>query len=132
MAIMTNTLISHEEENQDASSSSSKASEFASLAKAFKLNLQVKLDNENYISWKAQVIPIIKAFELEDFISGLKPTPPKFVEIASVDGGDKQLVLNKEYSYGKKSDQLLLSWLFSSISQTIIGQVTDCSSSFEV
>ena len=31
-----------------------------------------------------------------------------------------------------RSDQLLLSWLFSTIGQSVIGQVTDCRSSREV
>ena len=129
---ITSSLTSHKGESQESASSSTMTGDFSSLAKALNFNLQVKLDNDNYISWKAQVLPIIKAFELEDFISGLKPIPPKFIEVDSGGTNGKQLIANKEYKQWNKLDQLLLSWLFSSINQSIIGQVTDCSSSSEV
>ena len=132
MTSITSSSMNLGAENQEASSSSSIAGGFSSLAKGLNFNLHVKLNNDNYISWKAQVLPIIKAFELEDFISGLKPVPPKFIEVDSGGTNGKQLIANKEYKQWNKLDQLLLSWLFSSINQSIIGQVTDCSSSSEV
>ncbi|KAK0598074.1 hypothetical protein LWI29_031379 [Acer saccharum] len=94
-------------------------------------NLQVKLDN-NYVQWKAHVFPVIRAFQLEDYVLDTKAIPSKFVETGSANGGDKQLVLNKKYVTWIRSNQLLLSWLFSAISQNVIGQVTDCTSSREV
>ena len=131
MTSITSSSMNLGAENQEASSSSTVGG-FSSLAKGLNFNLHVKLDNDNYISWKAQVLPIIKAFELEDFISGLKSIPPKLIETSSSDGSVKQLIVNEEYIKWNKSDQLLLSWLFSSINQTLIGQVIDCTSSFEV
>ena len=68
MTTTTSSLVNLREENQEASSSTAVTGGFSSLAKALNFNLQVKLDNDNYISWKARVLPIIKAFELEDFI----------------------------------------------------------------
>ena len=70
-----------EKEVREPSSIDSMAGDFTFLAKAMHFNLQVKLDNNTYIYWKAQVLPVIRAFELEDFISGLKSAPPKYVEV---------------------------------------------------
>ncbi|KAK1552652.1 hypothetical protein Q3G72_020893 [Acer saccharum] len=130
MAILPSSSVVREEEVQEASSPESMAGDFTSLSKAMHFNLQVKLDNDNYIYWKAQVLRVIRAFELEDFISGLKSAPSKYVEVQSA--GEKQSVLNKSYVNWNKSDQLLLSWLFSSINQNLIGQVIDCKNSQEV
>ncbi|KAK2651637.1 hypothetical protein Ddye_011493 [Dipteronia dyeriana] len=41
-------------EKEDESSSTSKAGDFEALVKSMHFNLQVKLDNDNYIQWKAQ------------------------------------------------------------------------------
>ena len=82
---------------EDDSSSVSKAGDFSALAKSMHFNIQVKLDNDNYIQWKAQVFPVIRAFQLEDYVLDLKSVPPKYVEIQSNNKeGEKQLVLNKE------------------------------------
>ncbi|KAL5804238.1 hypothetical protein ACOSQ3_031038 [Xanthoceras sorbifolium] len=40
------------------------------------------------------------------------------------------MILNGAYSSWRKADQLLLSWLFSTLSPAIMGQVTDCPTSF--
>ncbi|KAL5767399.1 hypothetical protein ACOSQ2_014182 [Xanthoceras sorbifolium] len=70
------------------------------------------------------------AFELDDFISGLKPQPSKFVEVVLSDGS-KETIINKEYTTWRKADKLLLLWLFSTISLSLIGEVTSCVTSFE-
>ena len=69
---------------------------------------------------------------MEDYVLSHKSTPPKYIEVQAAGGGDKQLVPNKGYVSWTRSDQLLLSWLFSTIGQSVIGQVIDCENSRKV
>ncbi|KAL5799537.1 hypothetical protein ACOSQ4_032421 [Xanthoceras sorbifolium] len=101
------------------------------IAKSMNFNLPIKLSRDNYIYWKALVIPNIRAIELEDFITGNRPCPSKFVETLASNGVDKELTLNPEFSVWKKYDQFLLGWLLSTISEGLIGFVTECLTSLE-
>ena len=42
------------------------------------------------------------------------------------------MVINEAYTALRSADQLLLSWLLSTLSQELLGQVTDCSTSFGI
>ncbi|KAL5825484.1 hypothetical protein ACOSQ3_021547 [Xanthoceras sorbifolium] len=108
------------------------STDFAALAKSINLNIPVKLDRDNYVYWRAKVLPTIEAFELDYFISDLKPIPTKFVEVVSSNASGKETVVNKEYTSWRKADRLLKCWLFSTISPSLIGGVTDCETSQEV
>ncbi|KAK2640529.1 hypothetical protein Ddye_028324 [Dipteronia dyeriana] len=110
MTTLPSSSVVQEEEVQEASFSESMAGDFTSLSKAMHFDLQVKLDSNSYIYWKAHVLPVIRTFELEDCISGLKSAPPKYVEVQS--DREKWSFLNKSYVNWNKSDKLLLSWLF--------------------
>ncbi|KAL5758053.1 hypothetical protein ACOSP7_020664 [Xanthoceras sorbifolium] len=115
----------------DHTSRSSSSIEFNAIAKTSNFNFPVKHDQDIYIHWKAQVLPVIQAYELDDFILGLKPIPPKFVEICS-SNGEKEVVENKKYKLRMRSDKLLLCWLYSTIRPNIIGKITNCVTSQEV
>ncbi|KAL5802268.1 hypothetical protein ACOSQ3_030728 [Xanthoceras sorbifolium] len=101
------------------------------IAKSMNFNLPIKLNHDNYIYWKALVMPAIRAMELEDFITGERICPSKFVEVLSSNGVDKVVALNPEFSAWKRCDQFLLGWLLSTISENLIGEVTECMTSFE-
>ncbi|KAL5739276.1 hypothetical protein ACOSP7_028193 [Xanthoceras sorbifolium] len=53
--------------------------DFPSLTKTLNFNLIKKLDNSNYIYWRAQILSTIRALELEDLISSSKLPPSKFI-----------------------------------------------------
>ncbi|KAL5812488.1 hypothetical protein ACOSQ3_027438 [Xanthoceras sorbifolium] len=89
--------------------------DFGSLAKTLHFNLPIKLDEDNYIYWKTQIVPA--------FISIQIPDENGRVRIEQQP--------NKEYQRWKKSDQILLFWLISTLSQKVVGQVTKCKSSLE-
>ncbi|KAL5826533.1 hypothetical protein ACOSQ3_018381 [Xanthoceras sorbifolium] len=92
-----------------------------------------KLDQINYIYWKFRVLPPIRALDLEDFISSSSNCPKKFVE-SRVEGSDvvEQQVVNEEFLLWKKTDQLLVRWLLSTLNESVLGQVRHCVTSFEV
>ncbi|KAL5815035.1 hypothetical protein ACOSQ4_025676 [Xanthoceras sorbifolium] len=111
-------------------SSSVKQVEFASISKALNFNLSVKLTRDNYVYWRAQILPAIRALALEEFINGSRLCPAKYV-VASSAEGVRESVINEDFEAWCRADQLLLCWLMSTISESLIGEVTDCLSSLE-
>ncbi|KAL5766857.1 hypothetical protein ACOSP7_017474 [Xanthoceras sorbifolium] len=86
-------------------------------------NLPLKLDHDNYVIWKSQVLPAIRAYDLEEFILGESICPMKFVEKLNEETGDFVRSINEEFLKWKKTDQLLVCWLRSTLSATVIGQI---------
>ncbi|KAL5764982.1 hypothetical protein ACOSP7_017287 [Xanthoceras sorbifolium] len=82
--------------------------EFFSLARIVNFNLPVKLDRDNYIHWKVQVLPTIQAFELDAFVSNLRPIPPKYIEVQTDENHEKEVALNKGYTMWRRFDKLLI------------------------
>ncbi|KAL5805798.1 hypothetical protein ACOSQ4_028531 [Xanthoceras sorbifolium] len=101
------------------------------ISKSMNFNLPIKLDYNNYIHLKALVMPAIRAIELEDFITGERKCPNRFIEALASNGVDKELVINPEFSAWKRYDQFILSWLLSTISATLIHRVYISTQSLE-
>ncbi|KAL5737759.1 hypothetical protein ACOSP7_030520 [Xanthoceras sorbifolium] len=112
------------------SSPSVKQLKFASISKALNFNLSVKLTRDNFVHWRAQILLAIRALSLEEYINGGRLCPNKFVEISATDGTTESII-NEDFVAWCKTDQLLLYWLMSTISEGLIGEVTDCQSSLE-
>ena len=67
--------------------------------------VSTKLNRTNFLAWQSQIVPILHGYGLHKFI----------IEPAS-----------------DENKQLLLRWLRSSLSQTLLGQVLSCTSSFDL
>ncbi|KAL5751674.1 hypothetical protein ACOSQ2_022181 [Xanthoceras sorbifolium] len=116
-----------------SSSAMAGASAFSSpFTSQLNFNMQIKLDENNYLFWRAQVLPAIRAYNLEDYIFEVKPVPKKFIEVRSTDSDETVIKINDDFLTWKKNDQLLVCWLISTLSQPIIGQVNQCSTAYEV
>ncbi|KAL5811845.1 hypothetical protein ACOSQ3_026795 [Xanthoceras sorbifolium] len=99
---------------------------YASLAKTLNSNLPLKLDKNNYIFWKTQVLPAIRSLDLEDYIDPLVPQPQKYVEVQSCNESGEIIIrqqVNPFYAIWKKSDQILVCWFLSTISPSVLGQL---------
>ncbi|KAL5826508.1 hypothetical protein ACOSQ4_018305 [Xanthoceras sorbifolium] len=95
-------------------------------------NLPIKLDRENYPLWRAQVFPAIRAYNLEDYIFESKLAPATYVDAPSSVAGEVNLRLSDEFLAWKKNDQLLVCWMISTLSKSVVGEVTRCVTAFEV
>ncbi|KAL5733895.1 hypothetical protein ACOSP7_031756 [Xanthoceras sorbifolium] len=95
-------------------------------------NLPIKLDRENYPLWKAQVLPAIRAYNLEEYIFESKIARAKYVDVTSTTPGEVNQRLSDDFLAWKKNDQLLVCWLISTLSKSVVGEVTQCVTSFEV
>ncbi|KAL5800889.1 hypothetical protein ACOSQ3_032521 [Xanthoceras sorbifolium] len=69
---------------------------------------------------------------MEEFIFGPTKCPNKFVQVIDSVFGETTLNFNDEYLNWEKIDQLLVSWLFSTLTQSVLGQVTSCVTACEV
>lgn len=97
----------------------------------FNFTVPIKLDRQNYLMWKSQVLPSIRGNELEGFINSTKPCPNKFLVVVA-DDQTAETTVNPEYALWKKQDQLLLSWLLSSMNESVLSSVISCTTSYEV
>ncbi|KAL5784152.1 hypothetical protein ACOSQ2_006544 [Xanthoceras sorbifolium] len=102
------------------------------ISKNLNFNLPIKLDDDNFIYWKTQILPVVRAFDLEDFIFEATTCPVKFVLAVDEKSGEQVQTYNDDYLAWKKVDQLLVSWLMSTLSPSILGRVTQCVTSCEV
>ena len=63
----------------------------------FNFTVPIKLDRQNYLMWKSQVLPSIRGNELEGFINNTKPCPNKFLVVAT-DNQTAETTVNPEYA----------------------------------
>lgn len=88
----------------------------------------VKLDNNNFLIWKQQVFSAIKGYGLQRFDFGGGEIPKRFFSQEDARFGR----FNQEFLEWEQQDQLLMSWLLSSISEPILPLMVGCETSFQV
>jgi Reverse transcriptase (RNA-dependent DNA polymerase)/gag-polypeptide of LTR copia-type/GAG-pre-integrase domain len=79
------------------------------------------LSPDNYLLWKSQIIPVLRGHGLMSFIADPSPVPEAM--LISTDG---VALANPEFERWQQQDQLLLAWLFNSLSPQILAQVLNC------
>jgi len=115
--------------NSSSTLSSASQFNFTVVAKSFNY-VPIKLDYGNYLFWKAQILATIRAFDLLPYINK-SLAPSKYIHDSETSNHEAQVV-NLEYLNWIRSDQLLLSWLFSTIDKEVLAQVIHCETSVEV
>ncbi|KAJ4816146.1 hypothetical protein LUZ62_028712 [Rhynchospora pubera] len=82
----------------------------------------IKLSQSNFLTWQAQILPLLNAYNLFQYLTSPPPTPTR-------QNSDGQIEFNQEYLSWSRQDQLLLSWLRASLSESIQAQMVSCSTS---
>ncbi|KAE8655314.1 Coatomer subunit epsilon-1 [Hibiscus syriacus] len=80
--------------------------------------VNVRLDDNNFLLWKQQVLFMIQGHELEHLLDESLPIPPQTIVDES-----GELIVNPAYRHHKKQDSLLASGLLSTISPSILPQL---------
>jgi hypothetical protein len=75
--------------------------------------ITIKLNRDNYLLWKAQIVPYLQGQHLYGFIDETKPAPPSSVAAHT---SDTAAVPNPEFYTWHTQDQMILSALISSLS----------------
>ena len=102
------------------------------IAKNLNFSLPIKLNQNNFTFWKAQIMPIVRAFDLEEFLVGPVKCPQKYVEERDEETGETIQSISDDYLTWKKIDQLLVGWIFSTLSESMLAQVTQSVTACEI
>ena len=92
-------------------------------------NFSVKLTPKNYLAWKAQFLPLLNYQGLLSFVDGTSPAPSR--TIASTTNPTQQIP-NPEFDPWFKKDQMLHSWMLSSLTEEIFPYIIGLSSSLQI
>lgn len=93
----------------------------------FSQQVSIKLDSNNFLSWKQQVEGIIRGHKLQRFL--VNPTiPPRFLTTVDREVGS----VNPAYTEWEQQDSLLFTWLLSTLSDTLLPRVVRCVHSWQV
>lgn len=83
--------------------------------KFFKHILSIKLNNENFLLWKQQVMAVIRGHNLLQYLNS-SGKPIRFLSQEDEIAG----IVNSELSEWEQQDQLLVSWLLSSVTEGVL------------
>ncbi|RVW29258.1 Retrovirus-related Pol polyprotein from transposon RE2 [Vitis vinifera] len=82
----------------------------------------VKLDWNNFLLWKSVIVPTVKGHDLDGYLFGTQPIPEKMISTMEK-YGETKFILNPVYVKWVRTDQRLLCWLLSSISESVLPKV---------
>jgi hypothetical protein len=89
------------------------------------LPITIKLNESNFLTWKSQILPLIHGYDLDRFLNS---SPPATTRRTS----DGLIEINLDYLPWHRQDQLLLGWLRSSLTETLLAQVVSTTSTKEL
>lgn len=70
----------------------------------------IKLDRNNYILWRSQILPTLRGHDLEGYINGTHKCPSKFAaNDPTKEGSSADTTVSATYIAWRRQDQLLLS-----------------------
>jgi hypothetical protein len=80
---------------------------------SFSIPISEKLTKANYYLWHAQILPSIRATQMEDLLLGVEKKPPKLITEKADDSTTEKT--NPKYIAWLARDQALLGYLLSSL-----------------
>ena len=99
----------------------------ASPSTTFSQTVACKLDEKNYMNWHQQVNAVLRAHQLEKYV--VNPVVPlKYLSEEDRAAG----TINPEFTNWDRQDALIMSWLLSTLSDSILSRVVTCCHSFQV
>ena len=81
------------------------------------LPLTLHLDRSNYSYWRALVLTVVRAYNVDGIILGSIPSPPPHL------AGN---ILNFAYNQWIRLDQFLMYWIMNSINEPMLGHIVHC------
>lgn len=87
-----------------------------------------KLNRENFLVWRAQVLPHVRAAGMMGYLDGTLNAPPAELILEKDVAGKKELTAtpNPEHAVWVTQDQQVLTFLLASLSHDILLQVSNC------
>ena len=97
------------------------------ITSPFPNSISHKLDYSTFLLWRQQVEPVIKSHRLQYFVANPQ-IPLLFLTKADCTAG----IENPAYEACEQQDQVLIRWLQSTLSTSILSCVLGCVNSYEV
>ena len=95
------------------------------LPVSFPHPISFKLDNNNFLVWRKQVLTTLRGQKLQHFLSNYSVLPLKFLS----QDDEIQHRINPEFIDYEQQDQPIMSWILMSISHTILTRMVNCGTS---
>ena len=92
--------------------------------------ITIKLTGDNYLLWKAQIVPYLKGQHLFGYLDGSTPAPSQSLTVET--DGDIQVIQNPNFSHWYFQDQMILSAIISSLLERILAHVVKFNTSRDV
>ncbi|KAA8538185.1 hypothetical protein F0562_027793 [Nyssa sinensis] len=83
----------------------------------------IKLSQDNYLLWKAQMVPYFRGQDLFGYLDGTTSKPPQTISVSYPETNVISDRLNLAYSQWVKQDNVILSTLMSSLIEGVLAQV---------
>ncbi|KAF5469837.1 hypothetical protein F2P56_010396 [Juglans regia] len=90
-----------------------------SIISSFSHAVTIKLTTYNFLLWKVQISAYLREQDLYCYVDGTLPYPPQFLPVVF----DSPPKTNLDFLSWTRTNQLVLSVLFSSLSESVIGHV---------
>ena len=87
--------------------------------------LTIKLDRDNYLIWKNQLLNVVIVNGLEGFLDNTRLYPPKFLDL-------QQLSFNPEYSLWQRYNRLIMSWFYAFLFENVMTQIMGYNTASEI
>ena len=105
---------------------SSSSSHFVPIS--FNHSTSVKLENHNFLIWRKQIFSAIRGHNLQHFVIGVHDPSLKFRSSEDRSQG----IVNQDFLDWEQQDQLLVSWLLSSMFEGVLSRCINCESAFQI
>ena len=92
--------------------------------------ITIKLTCDNYLVWKAPIVPFLKGQHLYGYLKGNTPTPSQIITVSA--DGATQALQNPEFQHWHLQDQMILSTIISSLSKKILAHEVKFTTSRDV
>lgn len=95
---------------------------------SFSHPISSKLNHENFLVWRKQVLATICGHRLHQFLFDSSSSPPWFLSRSD----EEACIINQAFLEWEQQDQLILSWMLASVSDDILTRLVNCDSSAAV
>ena len=89
--------------------------------------ISVKLDDKNFKQWKQQINGVVRGHRLQQFV-----TVPVIPQRSPFDSDSASHSANSAYLEWEQQDALICTWLLSTISDSLLPKLVDCTHSWQV
>ena len=98
---------------------------------SFTFTSPIKLDRSNYTIQKSQILSLVRANGLEDHLDSSNSCLDQFLQ-SEFENSEVKTQTNLAFTTWKRKDQMLLSWMLSSINLEILSLVVNSETSLEL